>query len=107
VTPCAASGLPPSLTPLAGRTAEVQCGTGGSSAARFRGSAVGGTRGCICPTNGFAAGEQAALCFSIDNVHSGRLSDFYEAGGDLDKGALGHVQWHPQLRATLFASADR
>jgi hypothetical protein len=47
------------------------------------------------------------LCFSIDNVHSGRLSDFYEAGGDLDKGALGHVQWHPQLRATLFASADR
>lgn len=56
------------------------------------------------------AGKQAALCFSIDDVHPGRSSDPYEAGGDLAEGALGHVQWlirrHPKLRVTLFTAAD-
>ena len=56
------------------------------------------------------ADKQAAVCFTIDDVHPGKSSDAYEAGGDLEKGALGHVQWllerHPQLRTTLFVTAD-
>jgi hypothetical protein len=56
------------------------------------------------------AEKQAAICFTIDDIHPGKSSDAYEAGGDLEKGALGHVQWllerHPQLRATLFVTAD-
>jgi hypothetical protein len=56
------------------------------------------------------AGKQAALCFSIDDVHPARSTDLYEAGGDLGAGALGHVEWlirrHPKLRVTLFTTAD-
>lgn len=56
------------------------------------------------------SGKQAALCFSIDDVHPSTSNDLYEAGGDLDRGALGHVQWlvrrHPKLRVTLFTTAD-
>ena len=55
-------------------------------------------------------GKRAAVCFSIDDVHPGRSTDAYEAGGDLGAGALGHVEWllerHPQLRVTLFVTAD-
>ena len=55
-------------------------------------------------------GKQAALCFTIDDVHPGRSSDAYEAGGDLSQGALGHVEWlcqrHPQLHVTLFVTPD-
>jgi len=55
-------------------------------------------------------GKKAAVCFTIDDVHPGRSSDAYEAGGDLERGALGHVQWlldrHPQLHVTLFTAAD-
>jgi len=55
-------------------------------------------------------GKRAALCFSIDDVHPGKSCDAYEAGGDLEKGALRHVLWlldrHPQLRVTLFVAAD-
>jgi len=55
-------------------------------------------------------GKQATICFTIDDVHPGRSSDTYEAGGDLDQGALGHVEWlcqhHPQLRVTLLVTAD-
>lgn len=52
----------------------------------------------------------AAITFSIDDVHPGRSSDAYEAGGDLGDGALGHVAWlldrHPALRVTLFTTPD-
>lgn len=52
----------------------------------------------------------AAVTFSIDDVHPGRSSDAYEAGGDLGDGALGHVAWlldrHPRLRVTLFTTPD-
>ena len=52
----------------------------------------------------------AAVTFSIDDVHPGRSSDAYEAGGDLGNGALGHVAWllerHPRLRVTLFTAPD-
>jgi hypothetical protein len=55
-------------------------------------------------------GKRAAVCFSIDDVHPAKSSDAYEAGGDLGKGALRHVQWlldrHPQLEVTLFVAAD-
>jgi hypothetical protein len=56
------------------------------------------------------ADKQAALCFTIDDVHPGKSTDAYEAGGDLEKGALGHVQWllerHPRLHTTFFVTAD-
>ena len=52
----------------------------------------------------------AAVTFSIDDIHPGRSSDAYEAGGDLGEGALGHVAWllgrHPRLRVTLFTTPD-
>jgi len=53
---------------------------------------------------------QAAVCFSIDDIHPAKSSDPYEAGGDLAEGALGHLEWllerHPRLQATLFLTAD-
>ena len=62
------------------------------------------------PSGWLLPGKQAALCFTIDDVHPGRSSDAYEAGGDLGQGALGHVEWlcrhHPQLHVTLFVTPD-
>lgn len=53
---------------------------------------------------------RAAVCFTIDDVHPGKSSDAYEAGGDLNRGALRHLEWlldhHPRLRVTLFVTAD-
>lgn len=50
------------------------------------------------------------MCFSIDDIHPGKSTDCYEAGGDLGRGALGHVEWllerHPRLRVTLFTTPD-
>jgi hypothetical protein len=55
-------------------------------------------------------GKDAAVCFTVDDVHPGTSKHAYEAGGDLERGALGHVAWlldrHPQLRVTLFVTAD-
>jgi hypothetical protein len=55
-------------------------------------------------------GRRAAVCFTIDDVHPGKSTDAYEAGGDLEKGALGHVarllDRHPRLYVTLFTTAD-
>jgi hypothetical protein len=55
-------------------------------------------------------GKQAAVVFTIDDVHPGTSRDAYEAGGDLERGALGHVLWllgrHPRLSVTLFTTAD-
>src|SRR5436190_16149578 len=55
-------------------------------------------------------GKHAAICFSIDDLHPAKSSDYYEAGGDLGAGALAHLEWllerHPQLRVTLFVTAD-
>jgi hypothetical protein len=51
-----------------------------------------------------------AVCFSIDDIHPAKSTDAYEAGGDLERGALGHLQWllerHPKLQVTLFVTAD-
>jgi hypothetical protein len=55
-------------------------------------------------------GKKCGVCFTIDDVHPGRSTDAYEAGGDLGRGALGHVESllerHPDLRVTLFTTAD-
>lgn len=55
-------------------------------------------------------GKRAAVCFTIDDIHPGCSTDAYEAGGDLGRGALRHVEWllmrHPDLRVTLFTTAD-
>ena len=56
------------------------------------------------------AGKKAAICFSIDDIHPQTKNGYYEAGGDLNHGSLGKVQWlinrHPQLKVTLFVTAD-
>lgn len=63
-----------------------------------------GIRGWLPP------GKRAAVCFTIDDVHPGKSTDAYEAGGDLGGGALGHVERllerHPNLHVTLFTTAD-
>lgn len=55
-------------------------------------------------------GKNAAVCFTIDDIHPGKNTDYYEAGGDLEKGRLGLVKWlldrHPQLKVTLFTTAN-
>lgn len=55
-------------------------------------------------------GKRAAICFTIDDIHPAKSTDYYEAGGDLDKGSLGLVKWlldrHPQLKVTLFTTAN-
>jgi hypothetical protein len=60
--------------------------------------------------NWLPAGKRAAVCFTIDDVHPAKSTDAYEAGGDLGKGALAHVEWllrrHPELWVTLFVTPD-
>lgn len=55
-------------------------------------------------------GKKAAFCFTIDDIHPAKSTDFYEAGGDLDRGRLGLVKWlldrHPKLKVTLFTTAN-
>jgi hypothetical protein len=54
--------------------------------------------------------KTCGVCFTVDDVHPGKSTDAYEAGGDLGRGALGHVEWlldrHPNLWVTLFTTAD-
>lgn len=54
--------------------------------------------------------KKAAICFTIDDIHPAKSTDFYEAGGDLDNGKLGLVKWlldrHPKLKVTLFTTAN-
>lgn len=55
-------------------------------------------------------GKRGAVCFTVDDVHPATSLHPYEAGGDLERGALGHVAWllerHPRLRTTLFTTPD-
>lgn len=68
------------------------------------------TKAAQYPVNWLPPAKRAAVCFSIDDIHPGRSSDPYEAGGDLGDGVLGHLEWlldrHPQLSTTLFTTAD-
>jgi predicted deacetylase len=54
--------------------------------------------------------KKAAVCFSIDDVHPAGSADAFDAGGDLERGALGRVarllERQPQLRITLFVTPD-
>jgi hypothetical protein len=65
--------------------------------------------GAVLPSDDWLpAGKRAAICFSVDDVHPAMGRDFYDAGGDLGAGALGHVEWllerHPLLHVTLFTT---
>jgi hypothetical protein len=55
-------------------------------------------------------GKRAGVCFSIDDIHPATSAHLYEAGGDLEQGALGHLLWlaerHPVLKTTLFVTPD-
>ncbi|HTC45196.1 MAG TPA: DUF2334 domain-containing protein [Steroidobacteraceae bacterium] len=56
------------------------------------------------------AGKTAAICFSVDDIHPATSHDSYEAGGDLEAGALGRLvrlqRRHRQLKATLCVTPD-
>lgn len=55
-------------------------------------------------------GKRAAVCFSIDDVHPGMESNGNKVSPAVNRDSLGHLRWlldrHPQLRATLFTTAD-
>ncbi len=54
--------------------------------------------------------KTAAVVLSVDDIFPGTSQSAYEAGGDLQKGALGRLLWllerHPQLQITLFVTPD-
>lgn len=55
--------------------------------------------------------KKAAICFTIDDLHPAKVSSHgYDAGGDLNNGVFGRVNWllekHPKLTVTLFTTAD-
>lgn len=58
----------------------------------------------------FKHGKKAAVCLTIDDISPLKSTDIYEGGGDMLGGALGRVKWlldrHPQMRATLFTTAN-
>jgi hypothetical protein len=62
------------------------------------------------PRRWLPAGKTAAVCFSVDDIHPGTSEDSYEAGGDLETGALGKLvglqRRHPNLKATLCVTPD-
>lgn len=62
------------------------------------------------PIRWYLPGKAAAVVMSIDDIFPGTSQSAYEAGGDLEKGALKHLLWlverHPQLQLTLFVTPD-
>jgi hypothetical protein len=60
--------------------------------------------------NWLPPGKRAAVCLSIDDVHPGTSAAAYEAGGDLERGALGRLRAlqrkHPQLKLSLSVTPD-
>ena len=56
------------------------------------------------------SGKTAAVCFSIDDVHPGTSRDPYEAGGDLERGALGRLERlqrrHTHLKLALCVTPN-
>lgn len=61
-------------------------------------------------TDWLPPGKTCAVCFSVDDIHPGRSTDAYEAGGDMDRGGLGVLrrlhERQPQFRTTLFVTPD-
>lgn len=64
----------------------------------------------ICGTEYFPPGKTCAIVLSIDDIHPSTSNDAYEAGGDMEKGALKDVlelqTQQPDLGVTLFVTAD-
>ena len=62
------------------------------------------------PIHWYRPGKSAAVIMSVDDIFPGTSQSAYEAGGDLEKGALRHLLWllgrHPQLQLTLFVTPD-
>jgi hypothetical protein len=62
------------------------------------------------PIQWYRPGKSAAVVMSVDDIFPGTSKSAYEAGGDLEKGALSHLLWllerHPQLQLTLFVTPD-
>jgi hypothetical protein len=62
------------------------------------------------PIHWYNTAKTAAVVLSIDDIFPGTSQSAYESGGDLEKGALGHLLWllerHPQLQLTLFVTPD-
>jgi hypothetical protein len=54
--------------------------------------------------------KTAAVLLTVDDIFPGTSRSAYEAGGDLERGALRHLLWllerHPQLQVTLFVTPD-
>lgn len=58
----------------------------------------------------FKKGKKTAFCMSVDDVCPMSSNIAYDCGGDLMNGRLGNLKWladrHPQLKMTLFVTAD-
>lgn len=55
-------------------------------------------------------GRKAAVVLTVDDVFPGRRGQPFEAGGELERGAIGRLLWllnrHPRLHITLFVTPD-
>ena len=64
----------------------------------------------VGPIYRYNRAKTAAVVLSVDDIFPGTSQSAYEAGGDLQKGALGRLLWllerHPQLQITLFVTPD-
>jgi hypothetical protein len=62
------------------------------------------------PIHWFRPGKKAAVVLSVDDIFPGTSRSAYEAGGDLERGALRHLLWllerHPKLQLSLFVTPD-
>jgi hypothetical protein len=62
------------------------------------------------PIHWYRPGKSAAVVMAVDDIFPGTSQSAYEGGGDLERGALGHLLWllerHPQLQLTLFVTPD-
>jgi hypothetical protein len=62
------------------------------------------------PIHWYRPGKSAAVIMSVDDIFPGTSQSAYEAGGDLERGALGRLLWllerHAQLQLTLFVTPD-
>jgi hypothetical protein len=62
------------------------------------------------PIYRYNCSKTAAIVLTVDDVFPGTSQSDYEAGGDLQRGALGRLLWlldrHPKLQVTLFVTPD-
>ena len=62
------------------------------------------------PIRQFLPCGRPAVVLTVDDIFPGRRHAPFEAGGDLERGVLGRLNWlldrHPRLRLTLFVTPD-